>query len=203
MMRDLRACFVGDSFTAGVGDATALGWVGRCAAGAWGRGVAITAYNLGIRRDTSADIRRRAEAEVLARLVGTPGDAQAVVFCLGLNDTTFEDGMPRVPTEQTLDNAAALLGWSAARWPTLMLGPPPALHDTVQDARVAALSPLLEALAERFAVPFLPLHAALSHSTAWRGGAARGDGVHPDAGGYAAMAALVEAWEPWLELTGG
>lgn len=140
---------------------------------------------------------------MLTRLVGTPGDAQAVVFCLGLNDTTFEDGMPRVPTEQTLDNAAALLGWSAARWPTLMLGPPPALHDAVQDARVAALSPLLEALAERFAVPFLPLHAALSHSTAWRGGAARGDGVHPDAGGYAAMAALVEAWEPWLELTGG
>jgi lysophospholipase L1-like esterase len=202
-MRDLRACFVGDSFTAGVGDATALGWVGRCAAAAWGRGVAVTAYNLGIRRDTSADIRRRAEAEVLARLVGTPGDAQAVVLCFGVNDTTFEDGMPRVPTEQTLDNAAALLGWSAARWPTLMLGPPPALHDAVQDARVAALSPLLEALAERFAVPFLPLHAALSHSAAWRSGAARGDGVHPDAAGYAAMAALVEAWPPWLKLTGG
>jgi acyl-CoA thioesterase-1 len=202
-MRDLRACFVGDSFTAGVGDATTLGWVGRCAAGAWGRGVAITAYNLGIRRDTSADIRRRAEAEVLARLVGTPGDAQAVVLCLGLNDTTFEDGMPRVPTEQTLDNAAALLGWSAARWQTLMLGPPPAPHDAVQDARVAALSPLLAALAERFAVPFLPLHAALSRNAAWHGGAARGDGIHPDAAGYAAMAALVEAWPPWLELTRG
>ena len=145
----------------------------------------------------------KVEAEEGDQPLVVPVLAGAVVFCLGLNDTTFEDGMPRVPTEQTLDNAAALLGWSAARWPTLMLGPPPALHDAVQDARVAALSPLLEALAERFAVPFLPLHAALSHSTAWRGGAARGDGVHPDAGGYAAMAALVEAWEPWLELTGG
>ena len=203
MAQDLRICFVGDSFTAGAGDETALGWVGRISASAWHRGVALTPYNLGIRRDTSADIRRRAEAEVLARLLAAGGDAHAVVFCFGANDTTFEDGMPRVPPEATRDNAGALLGWSAARWPTLMLGPPPALHDAVQDARVAALSPELGAVAEALGVPFLPLHAPLSATHAWRAGAARGDGVHPDAAGYAAMAALVEAWQPWRRLTGG
>ena len=68
---------------------------------------------------------------------------------------------------------------------------------------MAALSPALAALATALEVPFLPLHAALSASHAWRAGAARGDGVHPDAAGYAALAALVEAWRPWRQLTGG
>ena len=203
MSHDLRICFVGDSFTAGTGDETALGYVGRITASAWGRRVATTSYNLGIRRDTSADIRRRAEAEVLARLVAASGDTHAVVFCFGANDVTLEDGMPRVPLEATLDNAAALLGWSAARWTTLMLGPPPALHDAGHDARTAALSPELAAVAAAVQVPFLPLHASLSGNGAWRHGAAKGDGIHPDSAGYAAMAALIEAWAPWRALTGG
>ena len=202
-MQDLRICFVGDSFIAGAGDETALGWVGRVAAAAWHRGVALTAYNLGVRRDTSADIRRRAEAEVLARLLAAGGDTHAVVFSFGVNDTTLEDGMPRLPPETTLDNAAVLLGWSAARWTTLMVGPPPAAHDAVQDARVAALSPELGALCAAVQVPFLPVHGPLSAASAWRAGAARGDGVHPDGAGYAALAALVDAWPAWRSLTGG
>jgi lysophospholipase L1-like esterase len=203
MRRDIRICCVGDSFTAGAGDETGLGWVGRVAAAAWHRGVELTAYNLGVRRDTSADIRRRAEPEVLARLLGAAGSVHAVVFCFGVNDTTFEDGMPRVPPEATFENARALLAWSMARWPTLMLGPPPAAHDAAQDARVAALEPRLALIAAGLDVPFLPLHAALSAGTAWRAGAARGDGVHPDSGGYAALAALVDSWPAWRALTAG
>ena len=38
MIHDLRICFVGDSFVAGTGDETALGWVGRVTATAWHRG---------------------------------------------------------------------------------------------------------------------------------------------------------------------
>ena len=202
MIRDLRICFVGDSFVAGAGDETALGWVGRVSAAAWDRGVELTAYNLGVRRDTSADICRRAEAEILARLLGPGGDAHAVIFCFGVNDTTLEDGMPRVSPEHTLDNARALLGWAMARWPVLMLGPPPAAHDEEQDARVAALSAALEALCEEMGIPFLPLHAPLSASSAWRAGVARGDGVHPDSAGYAAMAALIDRWPAWRALLG-
>ena len=83
-----------------------------------------------------------------------------------------------------------------------MLGPPPALHDMAQDARVAALSPRLEALCAGLGLPFLPVHAALSATPAWREGAARGDGAHPDAAGYATLAALVDAWASWRSLTG-
>lgn len=201
MRHDLRVCFVGDSFTAGAGDPTALGWVGRVAAAAWGRGVALTAYNLGVRRDTSADILRRAEAEVLARLAG--GDRRAVVFCFGANDTTFEDGVARVPPRATLEHARALLGWATIRWPTLMLGPPPLAQDRAQDARIAALCPELAAVARALEVPYLPLHAALAADHRWRAAVARGDGSHPDSDGYAVMASLIEAWPPWRALTGG
>ncbi len=199
MIRDLRICFVGDSFVAGTGDETALGWVGRVTAAAWHRGMALTAYNLGVRRDTSADLRRRAESEVLARLLGA-GTAQAVVFSFGANDCTLEDDMPRVPPEVTEENAADLLGWSSARWPVLMVGPPPLAHDAAHDARAAALSAGLAAVCEGLDVPFLPVHAPLSAGNAWRHGAARGDGVHPDGAGYAALAALVEAWPHWRAL---
>jgi acyl-CoA thioesterase-1 len=199
MIRDLRICFVGDSFVAGTGDEAALGWVGRVAAAAWHRGTGFTAYNLGVRRDTSADLRRRAEAEVLARLLGA-GTAQAVVFSFGANDCTLEDEMPRVPPAATEENAAALLGWAAARWPVLMLGSPPLAHDPAHDARAAALSARLAALCDAMDLPFLDLHAALSAGPAWRQAAARGDGVHPDGAGYAAIAALVDGWAPWRAL---
>jgi acyl-CoA thioesterase I len=202
MNSDIRVCFVGDSFVAGAGDETGLGWVGRVTAAAWRRGVALTAYNLGVRRDSSADIRRRTEAEVLARLLGA-GEVQAVVFCFGANDATHEDEMPRVPPEATEENAAALLTWSAARWHTLMLGPPPLAHDADHDVRVAALSMRLGAACAHVEVPFLPLHAALTALPAWRHGAQRRDGVHPDGAGYAALAGLVDAWGPWRALTGG
>jgi hypothetical protein len=55
----MRICFIGDSLVNGVGDPTGLGWVGRVATAARRRGHDITAYNLGIRRDTSGDIAVR------------------------------------------------------------------------------------------------------------------------------------------------
>lgn len=157
MRRDLRVCFVGDSFVAGAGDETALGWVGRVTASAWHRGVALTAYNLGVRRDTSADLRRRAQPEILARLLGA-GDAQAVLFSFGANDCTFEDEMPRVPPAASEENAAALLGWAATRWTTLMVGAPPVVHEAAHDARVAALSARLAGLCAALEVPCLDTH---------------------------------------------
>jgi hypothetical protein len=49
---DARACFFGDSFRAGVGDEQGLGWVGRVVARARADGFEVTAYNLGVRRQT-------------------------------------------------------------------------------------------------------------------------------------------------------
>jgi acyl-CoA thioesterase-1 len=50
---------------------------------------------------------------------------------------------------------------------------------------------------------FLDAHAPLSAGNAWRHAAMRGDGVHPDGSGYAALAALVDGWAPWRALVEG
>src|SRR5918997_5203792 len=64
---DRRVFFVGDSFVAGIGDPQHRGWVGRLAERAHRIGAPITAYNLGVRRDTSDDILRRWADEVAVR----------------------------------------------------------------------------------------------------------------------------------------
>jgi acyl-CoA thioesterase-1 len=55
----MRICFFGDSFVNGTGDDDALGWVGRAVASARHAGRDVTAYNLGVRGDTSADVAAR------------------------------------------------------------------------------------------------------------------------------------------------
>lgn len=67
-MDDLRVCLVGDSFVAGVGDPDHLGWVGRVAARSHGAGRPLTAYALGVRRQTSQDVADRWRAECTPRL---------------------------------------------------------------------------------------------------------------------------------------
>lgn len=59
MDQDVRICFVGDSFMQGTCDPDCLGWPGRVCRAAIQSGVGMTCYNLGVRRDTSADILRR------------------------------------------------------------------------------------------------------------------------------------------------
>lgn len=201
MARDLRVCFVGDSFVNGTGDDEALGWVGRACRAARGRGVPLTRYDLGVRRDTSALVLRRCAAEVAARLDGVPCDGR-VVFSFGVNDAAHADGRPRVEPVDTVANARELLAWSRARYPTLMVGPPPVAGDPMHDARVAALSAALGGLCAELGVPFLDLHGPLSDDGAWRAEALAGDGVHPNDQGYGRIAALVEAWEPWRAWTG-
>ncbi|MGA7119410.1 MAG: GDSL-type esterase/lipase family protein [Polyangiaceae bacterium] len=91
----VRICFFGDSFVNGTGDDDGLGWVGRVVARARQGGRDVTAYNLGIRRDTSADVAARWMREARPRL---PHEHDGrLVFSFGANDCTAnrEDGSPR------------------------------------------------------------------------------------------------------------
>ncbi len=63
MVGDLRVCVVGDSFVTGVGDPEHLGWVGRLAARTHHAGLPLTAYSLGVRRQTSREVTDRWRAE--------------------------------------------------------------------------------------------------------------------------------------------
>lgn len=189
----MRICFIGDSFVNGTGDDECLGWAGRVCADARRRGFDVTCYNLGIRRDSTADIAGRWRREVALRL---PDDVDGkLIFSFGINDCTGPEA--RISHTDALANAATILRNAAAWKPTLMVGPPPVADCSVTDSRVQALSCDLAILCGSLGVPYLDLHSALAADIAWRDAALAGDGIHPSAEGYAKMAALVTDWPAW------
>ena len=199
MDRDRRVLFFGDSFVAGVGDPTGLGWVGRAVAAAHDAGRPLTAYNLGVRRDTSADVAARWECEARARMRAADA-SYGVVFGLGTNDMTLQDGALRVEAWRAADNLGRLIdGARAAGLDVFVVGPPPA-GEPAQDERILRLSERFAGVAAGSAVPFVETAATLCVCAAWTSEAARVDGSHPGARGYDVLAGLVLAggWLEWL-----
>jgi acyl-CoA thioesterase-1 len=196
--RDLRICFVGDSFVAGVGDPDHLGWVGRVSAGSARGGLPLTGYVLGVRRQTTAQVADRWAAECRVRLAGGDWESR-VVLSTGVNDTTEEDGVRRLSSEQSVAAMAGMLtGAAAAGWPVLVVGPP-AVADAAQNERIAELDDRFARLCTEHAAPYVPVAAALAADPAWTAEVTVGDGAHPGAGGYALLAGLVRPhWDAWL-----
>jgi lysophospholipase L1-like esterase len=196
-MRDLRVMFFGDSFVAGVGDDAGLGWVGRVVAGAFAAGVPVTAYNLGIRRQTSADVLERWRAEARSR-VSREAECR-VVFSFGANDATVENGGPRVSAADSVAGLSqAIDGAADLALPVFIVGPPPANDEDQQD-RIAGLSASFAEVAAQRGVPYVDVVGPLRASGTWRREAQAGDGAHPGRDGYALLAALVmEPWLAWL-----
>ncbi len=190
---DRRVCFAGDSFVAGVGDPEHRGWVGRIVAESYRDGRPVTAYNLGVRRDTSEDVRRRLPAETGVRWVA--GCDNRLVVSFGVNDTTEVDGAVRVAPERSVANLRAIAGDMAAHGvPLLVVGPPP-VADAGQNDRIAAL----DALFEEAVSPYVSVFGVLAAERDWMRAVAIGDGAHPGADGYALLAELVlPAWEDWI-----
>jgi acyl-CoA thioesterase I len=191
-MDDLRVLFLGDSFVAGVGDPRGQGWVGRVVAAAFAAGRPLTAYALGVRRETSIEVAVRWRFEAAPRLVA---DADCrVVFAVGANDTTVERGAARVAADRSRMALGAMLDQAAALGlPAAVAGPPP-VGDAAQQARVLALSDAFGELCSARGVPFWPVATALAESPTWFEEQAAGDGAHPGAGGYDLLAqALIDA----------
>lgn len=197
---DVRICCVGDSYTQGVGDRDG-GWVGRLTARAVRRGHRLTAYNLGVRRETSADVAGRWFAEAERRLVG--GDAHGVVFAFGLNDGTHEDGRPRVPRGASTRNLAAVVDRArSAGWPVLVVGIPPIPDGEDGRDDPAVLEEAFREACETMRVPFVPVHAALRDDPAWWASIEEfGDGAHCGPDGYRLLAGVIEnaGWRTWLD----
>jgi len=191
---DHRVCFIGDSFTQGTGDAAGLGWPGRVAAAARAAGYDLTAYNLGVRRDTSADIAARWQTECDARF--RVACMPYIVFSFGANDMTSDDETLRVPIPQSVDNFLKIVGDAKARCRTLFIGPLP-VGDATQDIRIILLCATYRVLARELGVPYLPLAQDLAGDPAWARAVAAGDGTHPCGDGYARVAARVINWPAW------
>ncbi|MFC4373544.1 GDSL-type esterase/lipase family protein [Nocardia halotolerans] len=197
MTTALRICFIGDSFVQGVGDPQYRGWVGRVLAAT---GPAITAFNLGVRRDTSDDVLRRCWSEVEPRML--PGADNRLVVSFGANDAIEEDGAPRVSHARCLDNLATVLGESRERGVApLVVGPPPVVGaGAVHLRRALRLAEEMSVLCRAQGVPFVDVTAELAGDTVWVREASDGDGAHPGAGGYQRLADLVLAgsWHRWV-----
>ncbi|WP_234322851.1 GDSL-type esterase/lipase family protein [Streptomyces sp. NRRL S-350] len=183
-----RICFLGDSFVQGLGDPEFRGWVGRVLQAA---APGATAFNLGVRRDTSAQVRRRGRPEVEARTV--PGADNRLVVSFGANDAMTEDGAPRVAHEDTVANLAALLDDARARGiGVLVVGPPVVVCGGVEHLeRLRKLASAMAALCASHRIPFVDVTEALAADPVWTAEAAAGDGAHPGAGGYGRLAELV------------
>lgn len=191
MTADLRVLFLGDSFVAGVGDPTALGWVGRIAAAAHAAGLPLTAYDLGVRGETSVEVARRWRAEAAPRLA--TGATTKLVLSVGANDALAADGAagPRVPAGRSVAAVADVLdGAAALGLPAFVVGPPP-VGDRTADRRLLDLTDRFAQLCATRGAPFAPVAPALLDDPAWRAERDAGDGAHPAAAGYAALARLV------------
>jgi len=196
----VRICLFGDSFVNGTGDDDGQGWVGRLCAAERRFGADLTCYNLGVRRDTSADVAGRWRREAEARL---PLDCDGrLVFSFGVNDCALgpDNVTPRIAMEAALANARAILGEACAWLPTLMIGPLSATESAAHNERVVAHSEGLTHVCDAVGVPFFSTVAfAAEFHDLWRSEAARGDGVHPNSRSYAALAEVLRGWTDWRE----
>lgn len=191
----LQLCFIGDSFVAGVGDETALGWTGRLVARAALQGHPVTAYNLGIRRNTSTDIRARQAGEVAVRL--SPERRTRLVFSFGVNDATHVDGSPRVSLEESFANLSAILV-QASDFTPFFVGPP-AVDDERSNAHLEVLNAGFRRICTDLGVPYVDTFSVLVAHPLWRQQVREGDGAHPRSQGYAVLAETVApAWDRWF-----
>lgn len=198
-MIDQSVLFFGDSLIVGVGDPEGRGWVGRIVAASFDAGRDLVAYNLGVRGETSIDVLQRWRLETEPRL--RPTTESRVIFSFGVNDTTLEDGQPRVGPTQSLEALAALLNQAASlKLPALVVGPAP-VDDEEQNERISSVSRRFVGACREEGVPFIDVFRQLRDSELWRKEVAAGDGAHPGPAGYELLAELVLAagWLEWLK----
>ena len=193
--RDVGLCFIGASLTAGYGDPKGQGWVGRVVGRTAHPDLDLTAYNLGVRGQTSADVLGRWKPECAPRWAGR-GERRLVVS-VGANDVAKGVTLAR----HRLNLANILDEASSTGIATFVVSPAP----TADEDTNAKLEVLVEAQADvcaRRGVPFVDCYAPLATHDQWRSEMAAGDGAHPGSVGYGLIAWLVlhNGWTDWLAL---
>lgn len=173
-------CYFGDSLTLGFGDESGLGWPGRLSNALVEKGVQVTSYNLGVRKDTSMQMQHRWRNEAMLRRL--PDTDFKLVFSFGVADVAN-----KVAAEQSLAAGVAMLTQAKAMGDVLVVGPTP-VNDRGVREEVTTLSRMLAGLCKRVDIPFIPTIDAMHRSFVYGTSLNDGDGVHPTAAGYAELA---------------
>ncbi len=195
LLKELRICFVGESLVNGTGDSECLGWAGRICQDAFSKGFDITYYNLGVRRETSTELRKRWLQEVSYRLPQQYNGK--VVFSFGANDTTIENGKTRVSLQDSITNLRDILSIAKDLYPVLVVSAPP-IDDEEQNKRISELSQEFAQVCNKFNVPYLDVFPQLLKSDSWMNEVKKYDGAHPRAAGYQVFAEIIKNWQGWL-----
>jgi acyl-CoA thioesterase-1 len=194
--RDLALVFLGASLVAGVGDPKGQGWVTRVVGRTQHPDLELTAYNLGVRGDTSADLLHRWATEVPRRWVGRT--ERRVVISVGTSDVLEGISLAR----HRLNLANLLDDATRSGVGTFVVGPPPA-DDPELDARLEVLVEAQADVCARRGVPFVDCFAPLLGHDQWRTDLATSRvRHHPGQAGYGLIAWLVlhNGWAQWLQI---
>ena len=196
-VRDVGLVFIGASMTAGYGDPKGLGWVGRVVARTQHPDLDLTAYNLGVRGNTSGDVVARWGAESHPRWKGR-GERRLVVS-VGVGDIT--SGMTMARSRLNLANVldeATTSGISA-----FVVGLAPTL-DTELNRRIEALAEAQADVCSRRGITYVDCFRPLVSHDQWMADlAASPDRAHPGQAGYGLVAWLVlhNGWNDWLAIS--
>lgn len=190
----IRLIALGDELLAGVGDARALGWLGRAVAREQGVQAPIELFPVALPGDTSASLAERWDADVARRLdrdaIMSGEVGHRVVVGLGGGDVTSGISLAR----SRLNLAKVLDGLERLRIPSFVVGPPPS-RDPGRTAALAELSAAYADVCARRRVPYVDTVAALEGHDQWTADLARTGCDLPGQTGYGLMA--------WLVLHGG
>ena len=193
--RDIALVFIGDAFVAGYGDPKGLGWVSRVVARTAPPDVDITAYQLGVRDESSADVLARWRIECPPRWKDR--SEKRLVVAVGHSDAVngMSTARVRLNLANILDDAAAS-GVAA-----FAVGPPPTL-DADLNARLEIVVEAQADVCARRGVPYVNCYRPLIGHEQWHSDLGATDGVYPGHAGYGLIAWMVlhGGWDQWLDL---
>mgnify|MGYP000928192552 FL=1 len=186
----IRIIALGDELLAGVGDARALGWLGRAVASEQGADSRIDVFTAALPGETSADLSERWDAEVQRRF-SAQGQADGtidhrVIVAMGRADVGSGISLAR----SRLNLAKILDGLERLRLPAFVVGPPPSADPGITGA-VRDLSAAFEDVCSRRRIPYVDTVGGLAGHDQWESDLSRSPGDHPGQTGYGLMAWLV------------
>ena len=206
-----RICFIGASNVEGTGDEERRGWAGRLTILPPAVGKTIGFYNLGVGGDTTDMILSRWRAECEARIL--PEFEGALIISFGLNDAAEVEGEGlRLPLEQTIRNvttaATEMKAWKSTIWvgPTpvveamMPMNPRPGVVLWHQNSRLSELDATYARIADELDIPYMGIFHQLFTNDDYLRSLQQRDGLHPSGAGYAIMADIIAAWQPWRDL---
>jgi lysophospholipase L1-like esterase len=195
--RDLAIVFLGGSLVAGVGDPKGQGWVTRVVGRTQHPDLELTAYNLGVRGNTSADLLHRWATEVPLRWADRT--ERRVVLSVGTDDV-----LQGITLARHRLNLANLLDDAASSGVGAFVVSPPPTADAELNERLEVLVDAQADVCARRGVPFVDCYAPLMGHDQWRTDlAASSVENHPGQAGYGLIAWLVlhNGWGDWLQIS--